>query len=371
MRCTFLALLVLFASIVVFWQKLPRQWTQKSFLSPIGVPTATGDSLTKRSIVAYGWIEGMTESVEIRAQLSELISAIEVKRGDWVRKGTVMLMLDDARFAFEEELARAELAIAEAKLLRIETGYRDSEVEAARNDFAASAAELDGARKNLARLETLLLSNNVSQQAYDDEKSRVETLMGLAAAAKNRLSTLEAPPRADDLMEAQAAVAAAHARLKLAALNHSRTRIEAPIDGRVLSVNANVGELTQPDQIKPLIVLSDVRHQRAVVEIDEFDALAVKVGQHVTVTTDSQPHELAQGFVTEVEPQMTHKQMDTSRPGAQVDTFVRRAWISLENIDYLPVGLPIEVNIDVQKVDQKDNPSSSLPPPPPFASVPG
>ena len=126
-----------------------------------------------------------------------------------------------------------------------------------------------------------------------------------------------------------------------------RTKIRAPIDAKVLRINAEVGELARPDQIEPLAVLSDVRTLRAVVEIDEYDALCVRVGQPARLTVDSSKGVLARGTVSEIEPQLTPKQLDMNRPGARKDTFSRRVWIALENAGSLPVGLPIEVTIEV------------------------
>jgi multidrug resistance efflux pump len=94
-----------------------------------------------------------------------------------------------------------------------------------------------------------------------------------------------------------------------------------------------------------------VRTLRAVVEIDEYDSLCVRLGQPAQLRADSSTNVLARGKVAEIEPQLTHKQMDMSHPGARKDTFTRRIWIDLEDGGNLPVGLPVEVTIEAIESD--------------------
>ena len=119
------------------------------------------------------------------------------------------------------------------------------------------------------------------------------------------------------------------------------------MEGRVLAIEAEVGELTYPDSPEPLIILSDTRQLRAVAEVDEFDAMRVQLGQVCHIESDGTVGILARGHIVEIEPQMHPKQLYGQWAGERTDTFSRRVWIKLEEQIDLPVGLPVDVFIEV------------------------
>ncbi len=313
----------------------------------VAIPSLPSTPTISNRIVASGWIEGRTPNIEIGTRLGEQLSQILVREGDWVKEGTVLLMLDASLYQAEESAAKAALSEAQAKLKRLENGYRKSEIEAVRAEYTAKLAELEGSRKNLKRLVQLINQQAASQQSYDDEYAKAKTLEALAAAAKNRYETIAAPAREDELNAARANVEAARSKLELAKLNLDRCRITAPIEGRVLRINAEVGEIVRPEDLEPLVVMSDVRVLHAVAEVDEFDALHLTVGQKATITVDSEKEPLATGTIVRMEPIMTQKQMNLNRPGSRLDTLSRRVWVGLESPGDLPIGLPVDVELDI------------------------
>ncbi|TWT81126.1 Macrolide export protein MacA [Planctomycetes bacterium CA13] len=315
----------------------------------VGAPPLDAVSLTdvlnKETIRAAGRIEGRTDAVEIRARIAEQIHEILVARGQWVSAGDVLLVLDADRFVKECDLANALLGEALAKKERLENGFRDSEIETARQEFNATMARLAGAEKTYTRAIKLHEKGAGSQQALDDLYSQLTSFRAMTAAAKGRLETLELPARDDDLLAASAAVRAAEARHEIAKINLDRTRIVAPIDGQILAIEAEVGELTGPDMPGALIVLSDTKRLKAVAEVDEFDALKVELGQICQVTCDASDRVLATGKVIEIEPQMNPKRMYGQWAGERTDTYNRRIWVDLQQETDLPVGLPVDVFI--------------------------
>jgi multidrug resistance efflux pump len=325
---------------------LERSQGRRDQMSADDVPLTALVGTDLKHISASGWIEGRTANVELRSRLAEQIVEVKVDSGTWVKQGDILLLLDSSQYLVELARAESQLLESQAKLQRVQNGFRDSEIEAARNDLSTRIAEWQGAIKSLQRMESLVLSRHISAQMFEDEQTRVKMLEGMASGARSRLETMEAPPREDELLAARASVAAAESFKSLAALNVERTKIRAPFDAKVLRVNVEVGELARPEQLEPLVVLSDVSALRAVVEIDEYDSLCVRVGQPAQLKADSSTHILARGKVAEIEPQLTHKQMDMSHPGERKDTFTRRIWIDLEDGGNLPVGLPVEVTIE-------------------------
>jgi multidrug resistance efflux pump len=303
----------------------------------------------KEILRANGRIEGRTDEIELRARIIEQISQTLVTKGQWVSAGEVLLRLDSERLSAERDLAAALLAQAEAKKERLENGYRPSEIETARQQYYETLARLDGAEKAYQRSLKLSKGNAVSQQTLDDHYTSLASLQAMVAAAKGRLETLELPPRDDDLLAASASVRAAESRLQIAQINLDRTQIKAPIDGRILALEAEVGELTFPDGPQPLIIMSDTRQLRAVAEVDEFDALKVELGQTCQIASDADAGVIARGKIVEIEPQMHAKRLFGQWAGERSDTYSRRVWIELQEHDDLPVGLPVDVFIEAKR----------------------
>ena len=118
----------------------------------------------------------------------------------------------------------------------------------------------------------------VSQQEADDQQASVDSLRGELEAAAARVRQIEAPARADEMRAAIARVASADASLALAKINLSKTELLAPQPGRVLDVNARLGELTGPDAVKPLVVLSDTSKVCVRAFVEELDAPRIAIG---------------------------------------------------------------------------------------------
>ncbi|MEZ6138619.1 MAG: HlyD family efflux transporter periplasmic adaptor subunit [Pirellulaceae bacterium] len=297
------------------------------------------------SIRAPGRIVGRTDTIQLRARSTEQIQHLHVKPGQWVVAGDVLLSLDAERSKQECELAAALLDWEMAKKERLENGVRRSEIETATQELQAAKARLDGAEKAYRRAAELSTNNLISPQTVDDLYAELRALTATAAAANARLQTLELPPRQDDLLAAAAAVRAAESRLRIAQISLDHAQIRAPCDARILAINAEVGELTGPGNPDALIVLSDTSRLRVVVEVDEFDALKVKLGQSAQIESDAADGILAVGKIVEIEPLMHAKQMLGQWAGERSDTSSRRVWVELDSATELPIGLPVDVYI--------------------------
>ena len=297
------------------------------------------------TVRAAGRIEGRSEEIQLRARMNEQISRIHVRHGQKVSAGDVLVSLDSDRLVSERDLAAALLSEAKARKDRLENGYRPSEVETARQQYQAAMAEVTGAEKAYDRALKLRQQNAVSQQAIDDLYSQLNALRARANAARASFDTIDAPPREDELLAADAAISAAKSRLRIAQINLDRAEIRSPITGTVLAVEAKIGELTGPDSTEPLVVLADTARLRVVAEVDEYDALRVQLDQACEITSDAANGVIARGRVTEIEPQMNPKRMFGQWAGERSDTFSRRVWIELDPCEELPIGLPVDVYI--------------------------
>jgi HlyD family secretion protein len=117
------------------------------------------------TIVASGFIEG-TE-VTISSEVSGRIAEMLVDRGDAVKKGDVLVRLDDAVLQSQRLEAEAGLAAAHANLARVTAGARPEEIAAAQAALTQAKAERDGAAQAVVHAQEVI-SNPLSLDAEID-----------------------------------------------------------------------------------------------------------------------------------------------------------------------------------------------------------
>lgn len=296
-------------------------------------------------VFAPGRVEGATREIELRPQLAGPIAAVAVAQGQTVRRGDLLLQLDDAPQRHAVLLAEAELAHAQAELNRLLAGARDEEKQEAAATHQSKLAALHGAQQRLRRLQTLTDQRTVSQQETDDQAALVESLVAEAAAAEARLRLLEAPAREDEVHISEAEVSAAEARLKQSRHELEQTRLTAPCHGQVLDVRAEPGEWAGPQSVEPSVLLADTTRLFVRAFVEEYDAPRIAVGMTAEAAADGLPDQKLTGKVVRLSPRMTRKLARSDLPGERLDTEVREVWIELEGAPSLVVGLRVDVTI--------------------------
>jgi HlyD family secretion protein len=312
--------------------------------TPVRRPAARSEPAR---IFAPGRIEGTTPEVELRPRVPGRIVEIRVEEGQRVRKGDVLLRLDDEQGRHQVAMAAAELALAEAQLERLVHGARPQQRAEAAALYQAKLAELERAELSWGRIDDLRQARAVSQQEADDKRTLVTSLKAEVGAAKARLELLEAPARPDEVEMDKARIKAAEAQLQLANVGLEWTNLRAPRDGQILRVGVETGELTGPNAAEASVVMVDTSRFYVRVYVEEQDAPRVRVGMTATIVADGLPGEELKGRVVRLSPRMSRKELLSDNPGERHDVKTREVWIELEGARELVVGLPVDVILDV------------------------
>jgi HlyD family secretion protein len=190
------------------------------------------------------------------------------RRGAIVRKGDLLLRVDDA-------LQRAQLRLAED----------ETNAALAQRDQACLLAERAG--RDRERTASLARDGLVSPEILDrvaSEASGAEAACRAARAATQR---------------AGSAVALARAQLE-------KTALRAPFDGVVADTFIEVGEWTTPSPpaipVPPVLDLIDTRSIYVSAPMDEVDSARVGTGKPARLTVDSHPGRHFAARVVEVAP---------------------------------------------------------------------
>ena len=215
---------------------------------------------------------------QINSQVSGPIARVAVDDTQQVRKGDVLIVIDDSDAKLA--LARAE-ADYQHTLQRVSQYYAQraaaaATVQARATDVARTAEDYDR-RKNLAA------SGAISREALSNAHSAAQAAEANLAAARESLQAQSELVKGVGIAN-HPETAAARAALEKAQLDLSRTVIRAPIDGIVAQRKAQVGQSVQPGQA--LMTVTPIAQAYVDANFKEGQLRDVRVGQPVELTSD-------------------------------------------------------------------------------------
>ncbi|HET7601434.1 MAG TPA: efflux RND transporter periplasmic adaptor subunit [Gemmatimonadales bacterium] len=229
------------------------------------------EKVARRSLVsavtASGKIDAKT-SVDISADITGRITKIGVKEGDWVKKGQFLLQIDPTQY--QAAVARSEGMVASSQAATVQ-----------------ARANRDQAERALTRAKQLASSgtNLISPEAVE----QAQTAFDVADA---------------NLKASQAQLEQSRASLREAQDQLSKTHLVAPMDGRVVRVAKEVGEVAVPSTFSSaeglLVTVADLSVILATVQVDETDVVRLEQGDSVQVTIDAFPDTTFTGRVTKI-----------------------------------------------------------------------
>jgi HlyD family secretion protein len=218
--------------------------------------------------------------VDVSAEVSARILELPFREGATVRKGELVVKLDDRDL---QASLQAQMARRDGERFRLR-----SEQER----LAGPNSQLANARATLERQQTLFKTGDVSRATLDDAIARVRDLEAQIASAREGLSVIEA-----SLVAAEADIERARELLK-------KTTIFAPIDGQITELNAEAGELvvvgTMNNAGTKILTVADLGSVRLKAKVAESDVARVSAGQDATVRVNAYRNRDFKGSVDRV-----------------------------------------------------------------------
>jgi HlyD family secretion protein len=212
------------------------------------------------------------ERIELSPRFVGIVRWIGAKKGDPVKKGQVVVLLDDSE-------QRARVTEAEGRLAR-----------------AQAALQIGRTRFN--RFRTLREQRVESEQQLDDAQAEVTA--------------------------AEAGLREAQGLLDFARWQLAWTVIRSPIDGVVLEKLADENELVSPQSFggdkgpsTALLAVADPQDLQVEIDLNESDLSKVWLGQPCRVTPEAYPDHVYNGYVAEIAPE-ANRQKGTLQIKVQV-----------------------------------------------------
>lgn len=189
--------------------------------APVSYPTMKIERADRSLTTNYAATVRGCQTVEIRPQVSGILTEICIKEGDAVRKGQLLFEIEPAQFQAAYDIAQANVHSAEA---------------------AVSTAQL-------------VLDSN--KELYDEKV----------------ISDFELNTAKNDLAEAKAKLNLAIAQLDKASTDLSYTQVKSPVNGVASMIPYRVGTLVSSNIVEPLVTVSDDARIYAYFSMAESDML--------------------------------------------------------------------------------------------------
>ncbi len=213
------------------------------------------------------------------------IVKLQVKEGERVKQGQMLLEI------WNSELA-AKLELAQQQMLTAEKRRREACIVA------------DNAHRQSRRMRQLVAKNFVSQERSDDADAKA-----LARQAScDALTT--------DVKRAQAQIQVVQSGLE-------RTVLTAPFAGIVARITGEIGEYATPSPpgiaTPPVVDLIDDTCLYVSAPMDEIDAPKLKTGQFTRITLDALPGQVFTGKIRRIAPYVTEVEKQARTVDVEVD----------------------------------------------------
>jgi HlyD family secretion protein len=237
------------------------------------------------SVTASGQVQPRTK-VDVAADISGRIVRLAVKEGQMVKRGDFLLQIDPEQY--EAAVQRAEAALSSAK----------AQAAQARANFLQAKRNYD---RNLEIQKTN--AQLVSTTDIEQTRTQMEVNQAMQEAADHNVEQSNASVR--------------DAKQSLA-----KTRIHAPMSGRITRLVVEEGETAVPGTFNKdaatLLTISDMAVLETIVKVDETDVARIAVGDSSVVQIDAFPDTTFIGKVVEI----SHSSVRGAAAGASTEQAV-------------------------------------------------
>jgi HlyD family secretion protein len=243
----------------------------------IATETAMRRNITE-VVSASGKVQPELE-IKISSDVPGEIVELNVKEGDTVKKGDLLLRINPVIYQSAVERMQATLNSTKANLANSQ-----ARLEQAKAQFVNAEAAFN-------RTEKLFKQGAVSQAEFDQSKATYESSKADVAAAGEAVRGADFNVRSTE------------ASLKESSDNLAKTSIYAPVSGTVSKLNKRKGERvvgTAQMEGTEIMRLANLLEMEVLVDVNENDILRVHEGDTAYVEVDAHDNRKFKGIVTEV-----------------------------------------------------------------------
>jgi len=259
----------------------------------VPVRAAMAQRTTIRSVISTNGKVEPIDNFEAHAPVGTVVTMLLVKEGDHVKKGQLLLQMNDVEARSAAARALAQIRSAQADLSAVQSGGNREEVLTLDSHLIKARTERDTAQRNLEALRRLQQDGAASPgevKVAEDQVQRAQAdVTLLEQKQKGRYSSPEIVRVEAQKSEAEAAYDAAQDALR-------QLNVRAPFNGIVYSVPVLQGAYVNPGDL--VLQEADLTKIRVRAFVDEPDVGRLVGGDPIEVTWDALPSRIWRSTVT-------------------------------------------------------------------------
>ncbi|MCR4431263.1 MAG: efflux RND transporter periplasmic adaptor subunit [Tepidanaerobacteraceae bacterium] len=238
--------------------------------------------------------------VGIFAKMSGKVEQILVREGDSVKKGQVLIKLDQKDVLSQVNQAQAGYDAALAQLESLKNGQIPQQIAQLESAFNQAQANFKNAEDNYNRMKTLMEQGAISRQQFDSIELQYKVAKEQLESAKTQLDITKQKTGPESISAAEAQANQAKAALAAAQNALENTVITSPIDGTVGFINVKSGQMISAGM--QVATVGDLKNAEIELDVTEDRISALKEGQEAEVTVDSANVQAAKGRIVSISP---------------------------------------------------------------------
>jgi RND family efflux transporter MFP subunit len=230
---------------LIGWSVWSRFGRREAAAEPVAAPVAVQNpsrGAISRTLRYSGTLEPRA-TVTVLSKVPGRVERILVSEGDPVRKGQLVVLMEDDVARLQAEQAAAALEAAQAQLEKAERGVRPEELANAQATLADAEKDLADAETAFQRAERLYADGAITKAAREEAQAKLRAARTGVENARRSVQMMEQGAGSEEQRMAEAQLASARAQHDLAKLNLDNTRVTAPIGGEVAKVLIDEGNL--------------------------------------------------------------------------------------------------------------------------------
>jgi multidrug resistance efflux pump len=343
MKWLLLGFLAILAAALAFRQYLPLDRTGES---PSLTEPPEADAPALMVMQWTGYVEPVSEVRKLMMRAGGVIKRCRVQVGDRVRKGQVILELEDATQRAEVEVARKNLELATADADYVKAGVNPYRLRVAEQMAERLREKLRHFRAEAQRYQAMIASRAASVQEYENMETQRRQTVSELKEQEAELEHLRHIVTPEQRATVEAKVRHARASLELAEEKLQEMKLTAPFDGTVLKLLKREGEGVKTFEPEPVVLFGDLSRVRVRAEMDERFVRHLAVGQAATVFGRNLAGKTYRGQVVALENLMGNKTVFTRASSERKDLDVLQVLIDLGPDFQAPAGLQVDVRVE-------------------------
>lgn len=288
---------------------------------------------------AFGTLE--RDRITLSATANEIITAHHIKEGSVVKKGDLLLSLDNKLEVEKVNQLQAERERLEASLDFYKNGSRLEQIASAEARVAQASARFKNASQELKRRESLRQQSLISIAELDQARLIFDTSKAQLEDARQQLQEMKTGNRDEIIRQAEASLKIADASLAQEQRRLSDLQIVATRDGILEDLPYEIGERVPLGAVVAIIAADS--HAYARLSLPETALAKYKINDSVDIYLDGIDQPLT-GKIRYISPRpfftpyFALHQSERSR-------LMYKMEVELPNTESFPTGLPLHMEL--------------------------